>query len=89
MRLRRSLPTLSHPFIQIARRKDSFSVFPIKSSIICDIAHISQFHRRTCFLDALRKVFNGASIPKNGVDPLVFKTVWKLSEYRENIAKAI
>jgi hypothetical protein len=49
---------------------------------------VSQFHRRTLFLNALRKVLDRIAIPQDGINPLVLEAIRELAEHREYIAKA-
>jgi hypothetical protein len=45
-------------------------------------------HGRTLFLDSLRKIPDGITILKDGIDPLIFEAIRELAEQREYIAKA-
>jgi hypothetical protein len=77
-------PSLSHPLVQVAGGQHLFRVFPIESAIVRDISHVSQFHRRTLLLDALREVLDGLTILEDGIDPLILEAMQAISRTRVN-----
>ena len=60
-----------------------------ESMVVRHFAHVPQLHRWARLLDALRGVFDRSAVPKDGINPFIFKAIRQLAKHRENVAETV
>jgi hypothetical protein len=64
-------------------------VYSHESMVVRHFAHVPQLHRWARLLDALREVFDRSAVPKDGINPFIFKAIRQLAKHRENVAETV